>query len=185
MSELELEEAPCDSDFSASPPATAAVTGPSRTFDDEPTTQVASGRIHGVRIGTLVGFADNGYTPLVIYSRQPGSAALPARATLDLHGTHIGREVVLMFENGDPRRPVVMGCLMLKAASPLTGRPGQVEVDADGERLVVSAKDELVFRCGKASITLTKAGKVLIQGAYVSSRSSGVNRIKGGSVQLN
>ena len=90
-----------------------------------------------------------------------------------------------MFEDGEPRRPVVMGCLTQKEAWPQAERPAQVEVDTDGERLVVSAKKELVLRCGKASITLTKAGKVLIQGAYVSSRSSGVNRIKGGSVQLN
>ena len=33
--------------------------------------------------------------------------------------------------------------------------------------------------------SLTKAGKVLIHGAYVSNRSSGVMRIKGGSVQIN
>ncbi len=45
--------------------------------------------------------------------------------------------------------------------------------------MLVSAKDELVLRCGKASITLTRAGKVLIQGSYVSSRSTGVNRVKG------
>jgi uncharacterized protein (DUF2345 family) len=64
-------------------------------------------------------------------------------------------------------------------------KPGQVEVDADGERLIVTAKDRLVLRCGKASITLTKEGKVLVEGTYLSSRSSGVNRIKGGSVQLN
>jgi hypothetical protein len=42
-----------------------------------------------------------------------------------------------------------------------------------------------VLRCGKASITLTSAGKVLIRGTYVLSRSSGVNKIKGGSIQLN
>jgi hypothetical protein len=41
------------------------------------------------------------------------------------------------------------------------------------------------LRCGKSSITLTRAGKVLIEGEYISSRSSGVNRIKGGSIQLN
>jgi hypothetical protein len=68
---------------------------------------------------------------------------------------------------------------------PLADRVDQVEVDADGERMIVSAKEQVVLRCGKASITLTKAGKVLIQGSYVLSRSSGVNRIKGGSVQLN
>ncbi len=68
---------------------------------------------------------------------------------------------------------------------PLKSTPGTVDVDVDGERLVVTAKEQLVLRCGKASITLTREGKVLIQGAYISSRSSGVNRVKGGSVQLN
>jgi hypothetical protein len=185
MSELELEEPPSEADFSESLPTTAAITERDRPAQPGLISDDASDPIHGVRIGTLVGLTDDGCTPLVMYSGQPGSAALPARATLDLHGAHIGREVVLMFEDGDPRRPLVMGCLTHKAAWPLTERPGQVEVDADGERLVVSAKDELVLRCGKASITLTKAGKVLIHGTYVSSRSSGVNRIKGGSVQLN
>jgi hypothetical protein len=64
-------------------------------------------------------------------------------------------------------------------------RPAQVEVQADGERLLLDARTQLVLRCGKASITLTREGKVLIQGSYISSRSSGVNRVKGGSVQLN
>jgi hypothetical protein len=58
-------------------------------------------------------------------------------------------------------------------------------VDADGERLLITARHQLVLRCGKAAITLTQAGKVLIEGTYLSSRSTGVNRIKGGSVQLN
>jgi hypothetical protein len=42
-----------------------------------------------------------------------------------------------------------------------------------------------VLHCGKASITLTRAGKVIIRGEYVLARSSGVNRIVGGSVQIN
>jgi len=90
-----------------------------------------------------------------------------------------------MFECGDPAKPIVMGVLREGEGWPLADRPGRVEVDADGERLIVSAKEQLVLRCGKASITLTKAGKVLIQGTYVASRSSGVNRVKGGSIQLN
>ncbi|MGH8502231.1 MAG: DUF6484 domain-containing protein [Gammaproteobacteria bacterium] len=130
----------------------------------------------------LIGFKDA--RPLVIYSGQPSAAAIEARATLDLHGAHIGREVVLAFENADPSRPIVLGCLQ-RGESELPEKPGQVEVDADGERLVVTAREQLVLRCGQASITLTKAGKVLIQGTYLLSRSSGVNRIKGGSVQLN
>ncbi len=142
-------------------------------------------RIDGVRIGELVGFTDNTATPLVIYPGQPGTAAISARTIPDLHGAHIGRQVVLMFDEADALRPIVMGCLQAASAWPMEHKPDQVEVDADGQRLVVTAKEEIVLRCGQASITLTKAGKVLIKGTYLLSRSSGVNRIKGGSVQLN
>lgn len=53
------------------------------------------------------------------------------------------------------------------------------------ERLVFEATTEIVIRCGAASITLTEGGKVLIKGEYVLSRSTGTNRIRGGSVQIN
>lgn len=139
----------------------------------------------GVVIGELIGIADDGMVPLVIYPGQPGTAALRARTILDLHGPHIGQPVVLMFEGGDAAQPIVMGVIRQAQGWPLAEPPGQVEIDPDGKRLVISAREQMVLRCGKASITLTKAGKVLIQGSYVSSRSTGVNRIRGGSVQLN
>ena len=139
-------------------------------------------RIDGVLVGRLVGFTNDGDTPLVTYAGQPGSAALPARATVGVHPSHIDRDVVLMFEAGDPRRPIVAGCLRPAGVATTSG---QVEIDADGRRMVVSAREQIVLRCGDASITLTAAGKVLIQGAYVSAKSSGVLRVKGGSVQIN
>lgn len=154
--------------------------GEARTSAD----RSAPARIDGVLTGLLIGFKESGAVPLVMFPGQPQSAAVPARTTVDLHGAHIGRQVVLMFDGGDPLRPIVMGAIRGESTA-LAQQPGQVEVDVDGERLLVTAKDQLVLRCGKASITLTKNGKVLIQGAYVSSRSTGVNRIKGGSVQLN
>lgn len=139
----------------------------------------------GLVIGELIGMTDEGRTPLVLFAGQRGSAALAARTVVDLHGVHMGSKVVLMFEAADSGKPIVMGVLREGHAWPLDEQPGQVEVDVDGERLIVSAKEQLVLRCGKASITLTKAGKVLIQGSYLLSRSSGANRIKGGSIQLN
>lgn len=143
-------------------------------------------RIDGIRTGTLVALAEDGLTPLVSWSAQPGRQAVAARSTVDLQPRHIGASLVLMFDEGRADRPIVMG--VIREAVNVPGQPGQsgqVEIDADGERMLVSAKEQIVLRCGKASITLTKAGKVLIQGAYVSSRSTGVNRVKGGSVQLN
>ena len=145
----------------------------------------AGAALHGAVIGVLIGFQDNGRTPLVIFPGQPGEAAVAARTTHDLHGAHIGHEVLLVFESADTRRPIVIGCLQRADGWPLQTEVGQVEVDADGTRLIVGAREQLVLRCGEASITLTKSGKVLIQGTYVSNRSSGVMRIKGGSVQLN
>lgn len=139
----------------------------------------------GIVIGELIGMTNEGRTPLVRYLGQPGTAALFARTVVDLHGPHIGHQVALMFEDADPSRPIVMGILQEGDGWPLDKRPDQVDIDVDGERLLITAKEQLVLRCGKASITLTKAGKVMIKGSYVVSRSSGVNRIKGGSVQLN
>lgn len=133
----------------------------------------------------LLALADGGYTALVRYPGQSTTAALPARSVVDLHGAHIGKTVTLAFEGGDAGKPVVTGVLREPGGWPLADEPAQVEVDVDGQRMLVSAREELVLRCGRASITLTKAGRVLIQGSYVSSRSTGVNRLKGGTVQLN
>jgi hypothetical protein len=116
-------------------------------------------RIDGIRIGRLVGFADNGSVPLVTYAGQPGTAALRARSTLDIHGAHLNRDLALMFEGADPCSPIVVGCLQDAGSRPLADRAGQVEVDADGQRLIVTAKDQIVLRCGKASITLTKEAR--------------------------
>lgn len=55
----------------------------------------------------------------------------------------------------------------------------------DGKRVVLEGQEEVVLKCGEASITLTRNGKVVIRGKYLLSRSSGVNRILGGSVQVN
>jgi len=160
----------------------ALLTAPVEVLEETPASTLSY--IDGVRVGQIVGFKE-GEVPLVIFCDQPGTAAIAARTTVDVHGEHIGKDVVLQFEAGDPDRPIILGVIRTPSAWPSHERPEQVEVEADGERLVVTAKEQIVVRCGKASITLTKAGKVLIQGAYVSTRSSGVNRIKGGSVQIN
>jgi hypothetical protein len=135
----------------------------------------ASPRIEGIVVGMLCGFDHSGL-PCVDF---PGNrlGELPARSTVALSPEHNGREVALMFEAGDPKKPIVIGLIHHPVPAP--------EATADGERLVFTAEKEIELRCGKASITLTKAGKILIRGEYVLSRSSGVNRIKGGSVQIN
>ena len=146
--------------------------------------KLQSSNLPGVVIAELIAITDDGQTALILYPGQPDNAALRARSVVDLRGGHIGKAVTLVFENGDAALPIVTGVLRT-ADVPLPDAAGQVEVDADGKRLVVQAREQLVLRCGKASITLTRIGKVLIDGSYVQSRSTGMNRLKGGAVQIN
>lgn len=75
---------------------------------------------------------------------------------------------------------------MGKMVSPLAASASdEAEAAADGRRVEIKAENEIVLRCGESSITLTKSGKIILRGAYVLSRSTGVNRIQGGSVQIN
>jgi hypothetical protein len=90
--------------------------------------------------------------------------------------------VMLMFENGDPRRPLIVGFVESPEPSP---QSPPVEARVDGKRIVIEGEDEVVLQCGEASITLRRNGKVIIEGTYVETHSRGVNRIKGGSVQIN
>lgn len=139
----------------------------------------------GIVTGRLLAIAGNGCRPLVSYAGQPGSAALPARTTVDLYAPHIGAAVLLTFDQGDARLPIVIGVLREGAGWPLADSPGMVEVSADGERMIVGAREQLVLRCGKASITLARDGTITIDGIEVTSRAAGTNRVRGGSVQLN
>ncbi len=135
-------------------------------------------KIDGVVIGKLVGLSVSG-EPLVDFSSNRLRRSLPARSTVILGKENIGREIALMFEESDPQKPIVVGLIQ----HPEEGQPINIEID--GERKTFTAKKEIVLRCGKASIMLTRAGKVIIRGTYLLNRSSGVNKIKGGSVQIN
>lgn len=137
----------------------------------------------GVVVGILTGISERG-EPLVNFPGSPSGIPGAARATVSLTADHAGREVALMFEGGDPHRPLIIGLIQHPGPPSPTGLR-DASVAADGKRTVISAEEEIELRCGKASIILTKAGKVIIRGAYLLSRSSGVNRIKGGSVQIN
>jgi hypothetical protein len=138
--------------------------------------------VHGVITGRFCGFNQQ-QMPLVAFAGQPGTDASIARTTVDLAATPLGAELVLQFEQGDVEKPIVLGVIRQPESGSLPAQ--QVEVDADNRRLLISAQDEIVLRCGDASITLTRAGKVLIKGTYLSSRATGTHRIKGGSVQIN
>jgi hypothetical protein len=138
----------------------------------------------GVTRGVLMGITDEGI-PLVDHYSNPNGGYSFAVSTVPITQSEIGREVILVFEDNDVRRPVVIGLVQGAASESGITAPVPPEAVIDGKTIVLSAETEIILRCGASSITLTRAGKILIRGTYVSSHSSGVNRIKGGSVQIN
>jgi hypothetical protein len=59
------------------------------------------------------------------------------------------------------------------------------ELEIDREKIELRAARQVVLRCGSASITLRRDGKIVLRGTDILSRSTGLNRIKGGAVQIN
>lgn len=114
---------------------------------------------------------------------SPGEV-VPARSTIALRRDMQSADVLVLFENGDAARPIITGVLQDLAPMPAPAPQG-VTIHVDDTRHVVTAEREIVLRCGDASITLTRAGQVIIQGNYIVSRSSGHNKIKGAAIELN
>lgn len=139
-------------------------------------------KLYGVVTGLLAGFDEAG-APMVDFHLNSSGNLLQARSIVPLSDGDSGREAILMFDGGEPTQPIIMGLVQQSPPSQTESR--HIAIEADDERVVITAQKEIVLQCGKASITMTRAGKVLIRGAYLLSRSSGVNRIKGGSVQIN
>jgi hypothetical protein len=139
-----------------------------------------------VVVGKLIAFADSGSAAVV--SRLGSSSGFvhsKARSTVELDESYLGRLVVLAFEDGDEHRPIIMGVIRHSARRSPDAPPSPVQLDVDDNRVTITANEQLVLRCGKASLSMSKEGKVVVYGTYISSRSSGVHRIKGGSVEIN
>lgn len=143
-------------------------------------------KVPPVVVGQLLALTDGRATALVAFDGQPTEAAVPARTTVDLFPDQIGHEVLLTFERLDRTRPIVMGVLRRPAEPATLNAAGQhVDVRADGQRLTVKAKDELVLQCGRSTIVLSADGRLELRADVIVSQAAEVNRIRGGSVQLN
>ncbi len=165
-------------------------------------------------LGTLTAINADG-NPQVSFPQIANMNSLVAVSTVAVTHQQVGRQVALLFVNGDVNNPMIVGFIhsplfdMLENFSILenvdlsTDQPADTDpfdgnvtlapevstpietIRVDGKRILIEGQEEIVLTCGDSSITLTKAGKILIRGKYLVSRSSGVNRILGGSVQVN
>jgi hypothetical protein len=106
------------------------------------------------------------------------------------HAIDQEQPAVLTFEDGDRSRPILIGLIAPPRELPAVEEPHkpsgfEVEADADGYRVHLKAREEIVLQCGDSSISLKRNGRVVIRGAYVETNAATTNRIKGGSVRIN
>jgi hypothetical protein len=135
-------------------------------------------RIEGVVIGIFLGLGED--APLVVFPGNPKETAIPARSLAELTSDMIGAEVALLFQDGDPGRPLIVGRIVEPAR-----RTSAPQIVRDGEKVRIIGDERIELRCGKATIIMEKDGRITIRGTYVTSHASAANRIRGGSVNLN
>ena len=154
------------------------------TSHEKPRTRVTAKGLPEVVRGVIIGLSDNG-DPLIDFYANPHAKPIAAATTVVVEHADIGRDAVLAFEDGDCTCPIIVGIIRTGSKAEAPKQKQAIQVSADGQSVSISADKEIVLRCGEATITLTRAGKIVIRGAYLLSRSTGPNRIKGASVHLN
>jgi uncharacterized protein DUF6484 len=156
--------------------------------------EAAAGPRAGCRVGWIAGVDGRG---LLVDFDGNASGPLTAECAVHLERREIDeaiaarRRAVLLFDGDDASRPVLVGlvqptagaALLAEVLSPPPARSREAVVD--GRRVVIEGRDEVVLRCGEASITLQKDGKVVVRGLRITSTARGTHRIRGGSVQIN
>ncbi len=146
----------------------------------------------------VTGRLSHSETPGEILVEINGSDPQPARILSNLDRKELtkkentGREVLIVFQNGDLGKPIITGMIesviddiVAMEFEPEPEKREPVNTVVDGKKITLEAENEIVLKCGKGSITIQKDGKIVVKGTNLLSRSSGVNRIKGGSVGIN
>ena len=156
-------------------------------------TRVQPSEVGSFCVGQIVHITKEGRA-LVDYSGNQGGP-VEARSVIDEKSNqdnHCQEDipVLLVFENGDPTLPIIVG-IVRKTLYPPTSlkevafvkRPQ--EAILDGRKVALDAKEEIVLKCGKSSVTLRKNGKIVVKGTQIVSRASETNKIKGASIRIN
>jgi hypothetical protein len=126
--------------------------------------------------GLLVDVGADG-SPRVEYS---GNQFGPIGAKTAIPSARKGDTVLLVFDQGDPARPIIIGVVRDHFEK---GFPSRLRMAA--KEIVLEGAEEVILRCGESSLTLRKDGKTVLKGNEVVSRASRTNRIRGATVQIN
>jgi hypothetical protein len=150
-------------------------------------------RIEGPRVGVVVTARAGAVT--IDYEGNPrGPLAARVSAAIDDAALEVAarerQDALIFFDGGDPGKPVLTA--LLRSATPhidavLAGPLPAAEKVAkvDGKRVLIEGREEVVLKCGKATLTLRRDGKVVLRGVNVTTQADGVHKVRGGKVEIN
>lgn len=147
-----------------------------------------------VRLGKIVNIDAEG-RPLVSFKGGATQAVIARVATSDPQPPDAELQkapsVLLMFENGDPAQPIIVGFVRETFSARLPADNLTVvgdkvrSVELNGKALIFEGQEEIVLRCGSGSLTIRANGQIVVKGTRLVSRASETNKIRGASVQIN
>ncbi|PCE33257.1 DUF6484 domain-containing protein [Burkholderia ubonensis] len=131
-----------------------------------------------ITLGAIASVSADGNV-FVDYPDNPVGRALHAVCAARIEATAVGRRVALLFVQGDPARPIVLG--LIRQASVSNG----VSAEIINGSVVFHSAHELSFRCGASSLSMSSDGRVVVRGKYIASYADGTQRIRGATVEIN
>lgn len=146
-------------------------------------------KITGVCVGSIVSMEEEGKIK-VDFPNNPNPPIF-ARSIISLTLADKDREILLTFDNGDPRLPIIVGFIqnhaVIKQESKMLmfDRETFEDIVIDGRRITFDAQEEIMLRCGDSSVKLRKDGSIIIKGKNLVSRAKATNKIKGAAVNIN
>jgi hypothetical protein len=142
-------------------------------------------QVDGLMIGTLHHIDDAGFAHVQPNNLKEGP--FPAISMVPLEHEDMGStQFVLGFQDGNPRKPMILGRVWRPATdAPTVPEPAGTHSESPPQRVVLQAGEELELRCGDAVILLQADGRIQLRGRYITSHAEAGQRIRGGSVQIN
>ncbi len=133
-------------------------------------------QLPGVLVGEVAGADDQGFPLVSTDTHGVRAADVVWMPDAPNWSKCVGLRVVVAHEDGNEERPIILGLL---------DPPPRAKVAPKPKILRVESERELVIVCGKSKIALRADGRIEIRGGHLISRSTGPNKIKGGSVHIN
>ncbi|MCB9881266.1 MAG: hypothetical protein H6834_05700 [Planctomycetes bacterium] len=94
---------------------------------------------------------------------------------------------VLVVQPAGTGLPVVLGLVRetIDEDAAVSGERQDVRPTEPNRKVRIEATGELDLRCGEASLSMRRNGKIVLRGVEIVSRASRANKVKGGTVRIN